>query len=765
MIDSKKFKRPLLLALTVLVVGVIALFSSIPFLVRSQYLEQMVSQAVKTQLGYAPSFGQFRISFFPTPVLHITNFELKPMDETSEIPLIAAERATFRPSVLSWLLGKSELAHMALSDADIHYTWRDETGKLIKTISVQDASLDFWNIRSNHPIRFKLQGKFLSDSENIALSGTFQTNFKGFHPKDFASKIQVSIGPIELPRLSAWWGTSMPVRIESGTFFFSGQMTKLEGNVDLEVKGVSNVQGLIYQIPPEPTLSKSGDYQAKFQAHVDLESGTFVLKETSLVAPFGGPFEIEAKVNIFKWVADEIFIKTKSLRLEALPQYLTFFEKTLPVNLGFSGESQLDFFAKGDSFLFSSNLRIDFTKTTLTYSKYFSKSSGVPLFLEVDMKLGGGRMLRGDFSLEFESALLKGSLVALDLVTGEGEMTILTNKFNIDGWEQYFPPLKQFQLAGGIKVLTSFKGNFSHLDQARLMGNLSLDGLQATASNGAEVKNLNGSVDFGPLDSELKGVRFEIGTSQFLAEGKMFKQPETRWLIGFQAPKIEIHDFISQLRKINDAVLVEGEQLDWNGIEESVKAFVPAGESLEQVDAQLAFSKGRMIIPHLRFNVFGGAVSSHAVFDYSNHQVPASVIELELERLSFARMQPADKKPIVNGNLFGVATLTSEGPLDTGWLDRLKGKGSLSVTNGEFHTLDILGGLGEIAELASLGSFKTGVTRFNDIRGDFQVENKKLQTENLLLVSNDFQVEAAGGVGFGGDLNFRLSVYLAPSLG
>ena len=32
-------------------------------------------------------------------------------------------------------------------------------------------------------------------------------------------------------------------------------------------------------------------------------------------------------------------------------------------------------------------------------------------------------------------------------------------------------------------------------------------------------------------------------------------------------------------------------------------------------------------------------------------------------------------------------------------------------------------------------------------------------------MSNDFQIEAAGGVGFGGDLNFRLSVYLAPSLG
>ncbi|MBI4395140.1 MAG: DUF748 domain-containing protein [Candidatus Omnitrophica bacterium] len=763
MINNRKLKNLFLVLLSVAIVLIIALFSSIPFLVRSEYLEQLVTRAVKDQLGYTPSFGQFRISFFPTPALHIVDFELKPAVEAGDIPFIKAEKAVFRPSLFALLLGKSELSHMALNGADIHYTLRSERGEFLKAVSLRDVSLKLWQIRSNHPIRFKLRGKFLSDSENLALSGTFQTNFKGFRPKDFASKIQMSIGPIELSRLLAWSNTASPVQIESGTFSFSGQITKSEGNVDLEFRGTSNIQNLVYQIPPKAHSSKVANYQAKFQAHADLESGAVVVKESTLTAPFGGPFEIEGKFNFFRRVIDELFIKSKGLKLEVLPQYLTSFEETLPVNLGFSGESQLDFFAKGDPALLLTHTRVDFTQTTLTYSQYFSKSSGVPLFFEADMKLAGGRVLRGDFSLEFEPASLKGSVVALDLLTGEGEITLLTNKFTIDHWEPYFPLLREFDLSGGIKVLTSLKGNFNRPEELRLMSNISLDGLQARASNGAEIKNLSGSIDFGPLDSELRDIRFEIGNSQFAVEGKMFKQPDARWLIRVQSPEVNIHDFVSQLHKVDEALALKEEKLDWKKIEDSIHSFVSPEESLNPFDFEVALSEGRMVVPHLRGRVFGGAISSQAVFDYSD-KTPGSVIELGLDRLSLAKMQSASQKRVMDGNLFAAATLTSEGPIDSEWLARLKGKGSLSVTNGEFHTLDILGSLGDVAELAPLAGFKSGTTRFNDIRGDIQVGNKKIETENLILLSDDFQIEGAGEVSFEGNLNFRLSIFLAPQL-
>ncbi len=762
MTDIRRFKGSFLWVSVVLLVLVIAFFSSIPFLIRSEQLEQLVSRTIEAQSGYAASFKQIRVSFLPTPVLRVDSFELGPSGATTA-PLIRADEATFRPSIFSLLLGKPKLAHASFRNADIHYTWRDENGKFVKAVSLQDAFIDLWDISPSRPIRFKIRGKFLSDLENVNLKGMFQTNLNHFRPKDFVSKIQISLGPVEFSRLAAWQGAFLPVHLEKGTLSFAGEFLKSSGTTELEVKGLSVIQGLVYQIPPKSAMSAPGDYQFQAQAKVDLETGSLVLKEGVLMTPFGGPFNIETKFNVFKANIEEIFVKSSAMHLETLPQFLLPLRETLPVNLGFSGESQLDFFGKGSPGLFQINFRVDLTKNTLAYSKYFSKPSGTPLFLRGNLKLGVGQVLRGDFSLEFEKAALKGSLVGLDLVSGEGEMTILTNKFSIDEWQQYFPLFREFQLTGGVKVLTSVKGNFNRLNGVRVMNNISLDGLGATASNGAQIQNLSGSIDFGPLDSELKGIRFDVGNSSFSIDGKMFKQPDAHWLIGVQTPKLDARDFVFQLRKATEAVQSEWGGLDWNSIESSVQKMILPGESLERLDAQLAFGKGRTIVPKLSFDVYGGTVSARAVFDYSQAN-SISTIELELERLNFARMQPKNEKPILDGNLFAFATLTSKGPMDQRWLERLKGRGSLSVTNGEFHALDILGALGEIAELAPLGSFKSGVTRFNDIRGDFEVENKKIQTENLFLVSDDFQIEAVGDVSFEGNLNFRLAVYLAPAL-
>ncbi len=752
-------RRLLFWILLILVVLAIAVLSSLPFFVRSDYLKDLINQSIKRQTAYTIAFDRLRVSFFPTPVVHIENVELTPQ-EGADLPLIRAERASFRPSIFSILIGKPLLAHGAVKGADIHYTWRDPN--FVKTVSLKDSSVDFWNVASNKPVRFKIKGKFLSDSENIDVSGMVQTNFEHFKTKDLNSKIQAQIGPIELTRLAEWWGAPLPVHVERGTLGLSVQTVKSEGTSNLELKGTANIGKLVYQIPPKPVTATPGDYRLEFNTVLDLDAGALDIKEGSLTTPFGGPFELDGNLNIFTGSLNEIVIKTQSLQLQTLPQYVLSLEEVLPVNLGFSGETQVDFYVKGEPELFLVNLRVDLTHTNLAYSKYFSKPTGIPLTFRSDMKLAVARVLRGDFSLNFEQASLKGSLVGLDLASGEGEMTVLTNKFSIDGWQKYFPLLRQFELSGGIKILTSIKGNFNRLNEARIMNNISFDSLQARSANGAEIKNLSGSLDSGPLDSELKDLKFEIGNTTFSSEGKMFQQPEAKWLIGIRSPKVDVADLTSHVRKAAEAMDL-GAKTDWNLIENSVRQFFSPTETVDEFEAQLAFDGKHFLIPQIKFLVFGGSVSGRASFDQSK-QVPASFLELDVQRLSLSRMQSSNTQPILLGNLFSYVSLSEQGPFDSGWLDRLQGKGSLSVTNGELHTLDLLGGLGQIAQLTPLDSLKSGVTRFDDIRADYDILNQKITTQNAMLVSEDFQIEGQGDVTFGGILNFRLSVYLSPAL-
>jgi len=753
-------RRFLFWALLILIVLITAAVSSLPFLIRSEALEGSINQVIQKQTAYLTHFKKIRISFFPTPVVHIENMELTPQ-EGVDLPLVRAERASFRPSLFSILIGKPALAHGAIKGADIHYTWRGEN--FVKTISLKDSSVDFWNVASNRPVRFKIKGKFLSDSENINVSGTVQSNFEHFKIKDLNSKIQAQVGPLELAHLTEWWGAPLPIHVEQGTFGFSAQLIKSEGTSNLEIKGTTDLNKLVYQLPPKPIASTSADYQLQFDTTIDLNTGILDIKNGSLNAPFGGPFELDGSLNIFSGSLHEILIKTQSLRLETLPQYVLSLEKVLPVNLGFSGETQVDFYIKGEPELLLVNLNVDLTNTNLAYSKYFSKPSGIPLTFKSDMKLALARALRGDFSLDFEQAAFKGSLVGLDLASGEGEMTILTNKFSIGGWEKYFPLLRQFELSGDIKVLTSIKGNFNRLNEARIMNNISLDSLQARSANGAEIKNLSGSLDSGPLDSELKDLRFEIGNTAFSANGKMFQRPEAKWLIDIRSPKVDVVDLTSQVRKAAEAIEPTQTKTDWNSIENSIRQFFSSSESVEQFETQLAFDSKHFLIPQFKFLVFGGSVSGRAAFDQSK-EVPTSFAELDVQRLSLSRMQNSSTQPVMLGNLFSYMHLTGQGPFDSQWLSRLQGKGSLSVTNGELHTVDLLGGLGQIAQLAPLESLKSGVTHFDDIRGDFDISNQKITTQNAMLVSEDFQVEAQGDMSFEGILNFRLAVYLSPAL-
>ena len=764
MMVNRKFQRILLVVSILLAILIVAFFSSLPLLVRSQYLESLVRRAIQQQMGYLPNFERLRLSVFPVPVLHIENLELTPSKANSEMPLIKADRALFRPALLPLLLGKPELAHAAIKHADIHYTWRGAEGALVKTFSVQDVTLDLWNLRPNHPIRFKAKGKFLSDSENVLIDGVFSTDFAHFRTRDLTSKVQVSINPLELSRLSAWWGSALPIQIDQGTISLSVQVVKDKDSSSVDFDGALAVNGLIYERPGKSGVSASADYRLKFKFDLDLDTGLFTLSNAALETPFSGsPFGIDAKFNVFQWNIDEILVKSKSLRLEILPQYVLPFQEALPVNLGFSGESQLDFFMKGTPELFLINSQIDLTQTTLAYSKYFSKPIGVPLSLRGDLKLAGGRVLRGDFSLEFEQASFKGSLVALDLASGEGEMTILTNKFNVDQWQNYFPPLREVDLTGAAKVLINAKGNFNRPERLRVMHNITLDQLQIKAKNGAEIRNLSGSIDLGPVDSELKDFQVTLGGSQFLAQGKMFRQPEARWLIEVASPFINLQKVVSELRRLTEVVQMEGMNFDLAALDESIKRFFPQDEILDSFEAQLAFDQGRVIVPAVRFGAFGGNVLARATYD-SKSPASSTVVELELDRLNLARLQPSSGKQLFHGNLFAFATLNAEGPYDSTWASRLKGQGSFAVTNGEFQTVDLLGSLGQVAELAALGRFKSGTTRFNDIRGTFAVANQKVQTDDLIFLSDDFQIDGRGEVGFDGNLNFRLSVFVLPSM-
>lgn len=758
---SQTLKRSFLFLAVFSVLAAALFFGSFPFLIRPAFLERLVREKIEAQTGYRLSFERFEFALFPLPVLHFHSFFLRAPDRPDSEFLLKADQLSVRPAVFALFFGRAELAAVSIKNASVRYPFKYGDGTLEKTVPLDGVFADIRNIRSNRPIRLQLRGKFLSAEENLNLRGRIQTDFTRFSPEEFMSEIQLSLTSLELPALIDWWGP-VPFLAEQGTISFSGGLAKPRGSDELAINGKLRLNHLVYGLRRKSVQASPADYEGRFALTFNFENQALTLKEGTLTAPFGGPFQMNGKYDFASGTLEELYVKSDALRLEELPRYLLPLESVLPVNLGFSGQSGLDFFMKGRPELLTFNVRVDLAETNLTYSKYVSKSQGTPLLFRSDLQLLAGTILRGSFSVELEQAVLKGSIVDLNPVSNRGELTLLTNKFSLEGWERYFPPLRELKLTGSAKLLTSFKGNFNRIQETQMMSHLTLDNVGVKAPNGAELRSLNGSIDLSPLDSELKGLSFEIGDSYFTAEGKMFSRPEPRWLLRVRSPRLEPRDLVQTLKGFTDAVELEEVKINWNSVQQAV-SFVQPDTVFETLEFEAAGGGGYFAIPNFRFNGYAGTVSGNAIFDFSK-AVPSSLIQFQLDHLSLARMSDPAKPPILEGNLFAAAALSGEGPFDTTWVDRLKGRGSLAVTNGEFHTFDLLGGIGQIAELALLGRQKSGSTRFHDIRGTFEIAQKKVGTEDLFLVSDDFQIEAAGDTDFSGNLNYRLSIYLLPSL-
>lgn len=734
----------------------------IPHLLRPAVLEPFVKNTIEKQSGLIPSYEKFHLSLFPFPTLYFEAFELaSPKAAKGAAPFLRSEQTGFRIALLPLLVGKIALAHVYLKNADVRYSFLYDEGQKSKEVVLNGVLLDLWNVRADRPIHFKMRGKFLSDAENISASGDIQADFTRFDPERLIFDLKTSVGSVDLAKLGEWWG-AFPVDIQKGGLTFSGEVKKSSGSSPLYVSGRVQIGDFQYQLDGQTKASASGSYEAKFQAAFHLEDGSVVLQEGLLDAPFGGPFQVNGKGNVRDGSLEEFYIQSKSLRLEALPQYVLMLEEVMPTNLGFSGQSRLDFFAKGNIGLLALNGRIDLSDTALTYSKYFSKPSGVPLVIKTEFLLAAGQGLRGDFSTSFEQANLKGSIVGIDLATGDGEVTVLTNKFSVSGWEKYLIPLKPFSLSGSVKVLTSMKGNLRQMEKAQLMNNITFDEIEAKASNGAMISNLSGLADVGPLDSELKDFRFRIGKTAFTMEGKMFMSPNVRWLARLRAAELDLPDFLAELRKISE-VFPDTVPLDWNTLEPLILKWVPENAVLKQVYGELAHGEQQTILPELTAQIYDGDVSIRGKHDFSK-EIPESFLHLDVKNVNLAKAGRSREKTFMNGTLFLTGELDGRGPLDEKWPERLTGAGSFSVTNGEFHQVDLLAGLAGITGLGKLGPFQSGATRFHDVRGQWSVKNKKLQTDELVLISDDFQIEGAGDLGFDGSLNYRLSAYLMPSL-
>jgi hypothetical protein len=739
------------LFLLALALGLAGAAFSLARLVRDpESFYRLLGEEIKTRVGARLTADEIKIAFAPFPALHLENPRLD--SGTAEFPSLTAERAQFSFRIFPLIFGKAELAGFQV---------RGGKGR-IGEISLEGLDFKIRGLKPNASAPFEWKGSVSGSQETFRGKG--KLSYKNPGGNLWADLGVQSDTRFQVPSLDQAFGEALSKRLPQARL--SGE---LQGTLHLEKeRGARIVRGAgKFEVKDfRSGTSEGSPFAGSLNLSWNFEKGEVVIEQWLIQSAFGeadlrGNFRTETgEVEEVRLVAREIMLDELVRRFPALQTYL-------PVDVGFSGKSDFDLSLQGTWDYLSLHGNWDLAPAVLSYGSLFLKGKNFPMNANFDLLLKGGETLSGDFSIRIRQSTLKGALPSLDLKTGEGEITILTNKFDLETWEELLPAFAGYEFSGSAKVLLSFKGNLGRIAQTQKMLNLTLEGATLLSPRGTGVREAKLFLDWSPLNLRIKEAAFDVAGSPVQFDVDIYDLQEApQGTLRATSPRLNLPAFVQTLRELSVVSPEWRRKIPWRRVQRFLKQSFPRPVPLEEMALDLKAQDKKIILQKLEFRALDGSFSARGEADWPAPE-PRFRFETEVDRLSLAKLLESLGSPGEGweGNLFLQGRFEGGGLPGETFSRSLKGQGSLSLTNGEWHGLSLKRA---VAELGAFGdfSFEEVPDRmlFHDLKADWTFKEGKFESESLLIHSEDFWVEGKGSLSQEGALNLGLDLYLSKSL-
>jgi hypothetical protein len=452
----------------------------------------------------------------------------------------------------------------------------------------------------------------------------------------------------------------------------------------------------------------------------------------------------------------------------------------LPTEVGFSGESEFVLSLQGTWDYLSLHGSWDLTPAVLTYGKFFSKPKDFPMGITCDLILKAGSFLSGDFSVRIHETTTKGALVGLDPKTGIGELTLLTNKFALKGWETLLTPFAGYEISGFAKILTHWKGVLNEINKTDKMLNLTLEDAALVSSTGRGIRGVKALLDMSSLSLRLKDTSFEIGGSPVQVEAEIYNLRENpQGGVQITSARLDPFALLDNLKALTPLFPLQGSPGYPNlekararlaKMEKTLQRFFPNALVLEEVWLDLKVGPGKLALENLSFQALEGNFRLRGQTEWPSEK-PNFWLEAELDKMSLARYFEGIGRPekILEGNLFFKGRFQGQGLKSDEISENLTGEGTLAIANGDWRSLDLMGPLGKLDVFQRGGATPPLLpampsTPFHDLKAGWRFGKGKFDTDDFLLNSEYLWVEGRGNLTLEGIFNSRLEVYLSKPL-
>jgi len=719
----------------------LSFFAAFRLVKTPRHFENSLVAQIEEHLGANLSFEKEDIVFSPFPALRIKQPRLESV--TEGFPSLKAEEARFSFQFFPLLWGQAKISGFQIRKGEGIFGGIPLRNLDFKVKGLHAGEMASFQVKVSDPtgkeiIRGKGKLNFPDSGENLwdrlGLTGDF--TIKGLSlEKNFSS---LNLGG------------------------------ELAGKIHLEKKNGKNV------IAAETHFSSKNfrygsslpfSLTSEIKLVWDKAAHSVEISEISAQAPFG---EVGGRgmMNSETGEMGEVRLTAHRVISEELVRHFPGLQSALPTAVGFSGPSELDISLLGTWDYLTFHLNGNLTPVVLTYGKIFSKPKDFPMSLTSDLLLKKGSVLSGDFSLRTGQTTIKGAFVNLDLKSGVGEITLITNKFDLIGWETLLIPFAHYEISGAAKILFHAKGDLTHLDKTDRTLNLTLEHTTLLSPDGRGIRQASGLLDLSSLSLRVKDTSFELGNSPIRVEMEIFNWgTNPQGIAKITSPHLDPFAVLENLKMLAPFVVSAGKRGMFNQLEEGAYQFFPKSFVLEKLEIGLKAQSGKIAIEHMDFEALDGNFHLRGETEWPAEK-PNFSFETELEHVHLAKYfeQMGQSEKILDGNLFFKGKFQGQGIKSEEISNRLSGEGTLSITNGDWRSVDLMKAVSSLESFGSLQTYATGSTLFHDLKAGWKFSKSKFETDDLLLISDHLWVEGKGNLSLEGQLNSRFEIYFSEPL-
>jgi len=626
-----------------------------------------------------------------------------------------------------------------ISNGEIFYEDRKDNTKL--EISKIDLGLE--GIEKNKPVSFDLAMAVISNDQNINIGGTAGPAGDSGDFENIPLDLKVKIDSIDFadlkknfPQINEYipsgLGLNGPLKASFTANGTSSEMIIKDLNFNGSVFG-SESQNLSVNGNLGPVGSKSNSSNTKLDLDFSLD-----------------PVEFQ-KLREFKQIGD-----------------------SLPQELSGEGPLKLKGKIKGtkESFTLSQGV-LDATGTRIIYSDIFSKEKGTAFTVTADSEVG-----KNAVNFKTLNIVLNNLETDIKGMVGIGDksvfdLKILSNNADLESLSENIVSLKEYNLNGKMDLDLELKGTS---DSPNIFGTAKLIDIGASPEGLAKpITGLNGIINFNGNGATLDKTEFNIGSSKLYVDADIDSFSPLTGTYDLTSDELHLSDLSKTATKgeVFKDVKIEG-KLNANG-SQSAKISSSKGKvskvNYKKLNGNATLKDGIINFNDFRFNFLNAKFDSSGTFDLSG-DVPKFQMATNLTGVSvtdlFKTFLSPQEYPIV-----GISSLklTFKG-VGKGWdaiSKTLEGHGKLEITEGGIKNVNIadsvVKGITGVPGLTSFISddikdkhpniFKSRDTKFYKISTPIDINNGKVNMDNIKLKTKDYEVNGKGVIGLDGSMDMK----------